>query len=53
MITERSVQNIIENATIEDVVGDYVNLKKRGANMIGKRRQFCTICNGARGLLFS
>jgi len=35
MITERSVQNIIENATIEDVVGDYVNLKKRGANMIG------------------
>ncbi len=35
MITERSVQNIIENARIEDVVNDYVNLKKRGANMIG------------------
>lgn len=35
MITERSVQNIIENARIEDVVNDYVNLKKRGSNMIG------------------
>jgi len=35
MITERSVQNIIENAHIEDVVNDYVNLKKRGANLIG------------------
>lgn len=35
MITERSIQNIIENARIEDVVNDYVNLKKRGSNMIG------------------
>jgi len=35
MITERSVQNIIETARIEDVVNDYVNLKKRGANLIG------------------
>ncbi len=35
MITERSVNNIIENARIEDVVNDYVNLKRRGANMIG------------------
>ncbi len=35
MITERSVQNIIENSRIEDVVNDYVNLKKRGANLTG------------------
>ena len=35
MITERSVQNIIENSRIEDVVNDYVNLKRRGSNMIG------------------
>jgi DNA primase len=35
LITQNSVQEIIDTAKIEEVVEDFVNLKKRGVNMIG------------------
>ena len=35
MIPKETVNQIIETARIEEVVGDWVNLKKRGANMLG------------------
>ncbi|MEI6694922.1 MAG: DNA primase [Bacteroidota bacterium] len=35
MISPDIVQNIIETARIEDVVGEYVSLRKRGVNLIG------------------
>ncbi len=35
MILQKSVQEIIETAKIEDVVSDFVSLKRRGVNMIG------------------
>jgi len=35
MIPEDIVQNIMEASNIEEVVGEYVNLRKRGSNMIG------------------
>lgn len=35
MINKDTIQNIIETARIEEVVGDFVVLKKRGVNMIG------------------
>jgi len=35
MITKKTINDIVETARIEDVVGDYVNLKKRGANLLG------------------
>ncbi len=35
MIPKETVDLIIETARIEDVVGDFVSLKKRGANMLG------------------
>lgn len=35
MIANDTVQQIIETARIEDVVADYVSLKRRGVNMIG------------------
>lgn len=35
MITEESVKEVLETARIEDVVGDFVNLRRRGQNMIG------------------
>ena len=35
MITQKSVQEILETAKIEDIVQDYVTLKRRGVNMIG------------------
>lgn len=35
MITQKTIQEIMETAKIEDVVGDFVNLKRRGVNMIG------------------
>ena len=35
MIKQEDIQNIIETARIEEVVGDYVSLKKRGINLIG------------------
>lgn len=35
MITERSKQEIIAATRIEEVVGDFVRLKKRGSNLLG------------------
>ena len=35
MISEKSKQLIIDTARVEDIVGDFVTLKRRGANMLG------------------
>ncbi|MBK7407401.1 MAG: DNA primase [Saprospirales bacterium] len=35
MISDRSKQEILEAAKIEEVIGDYVNLKRRGSNLVG------------------
>ncbi len=35
MISQRSVQEVLDTAKVEDIVGDFVNLKRRGANLIG------------------
>jgi len=35
MIPANIVSQIMESAQVEEVVGDYVNLKKRGANLLG------------------
>ncbi|MBK9221669.1 MAG: DNA primase [Saprospiraceae bacterium] len=35
MISQRSIEEVIETARIDDVVRDFVDLKQRGANMIG------------------
>jgi len=36
LISQDIIQTIIETARIEDVVGEYVSLRKRGVNLIGK-----------------
>lgn len=35
MITKKTIQEIVDTAKIEDVVQDFVALKRRGANMLG------------------
>lgn len=35
LIPKETVDQIIETSRVEEVVGDYVNLKKRGANLLG------------------
>ncbi len=35
MISQKSVQQILETAKVEEVVEEYVNLKRRGVNMLG------------------
>ena len=35
MISQKTIQDIFDTAKVEDVVGDYVELKKRGVNLIG------------------
>ena len=35
MIKQSSVQEILDTAKVEEVVGDFVNLKRRGVNMMG------------------
>jgi DNA primase len=35
MIPRETIDRIYAAARIEEVVGDYVSLKKRGANLIG------------------
>lgn len=35
MISRDTIQNIIETARVEEVVGEFVNLRKRGVNMLG------------------
>jgi len=35
LIPKQTVDEILETARVEEVVGDFVNLKKRGANLLG------------------
>lgn len=35
MIAEKSVQEVLDTAKVEDVVQEFVNLKRRGSNLIG------------------
>ena len=35
MIDQTTIDRIIDSARIEEVVGEYVTLKKRGVNLIG------------------
>jgi DNA primase len=35
MILQKSIEEVIETARVEEVVQDYVNLRKRGVNLIG------------------
>ncbi len=35
MISRKSIDDVFETAKVEEVVGDYVNLKRKGANMAG------------------
>lgn len=35
MITDRTIEEVKDSAKIEEVVGDFLNLKKRGSNYIG------------------
>ncbi len=35
MIARKSIDEVMENARIDEVVADFVNLKRRGSNMIG------------------
>ena len=35
MIPKETIDTIFDTARIEEVVGDFVTLKKRGANMLG------------------
>ena len=35
MISKLTIQNILDAVRIEEVIGDFVSLKKRGSNMIG------------------
>ena len=35
MISQRTIEEVFSTARIEDVVGDFLNLRKKGANMVG------------------
>ncbi len=35
MISKRSIERVIETAKVEEVIGNFVNLKRRGVNLIG------------------
>lgn len=35
MITQKTVQEVMNTARVEDVIGDFINLKRRGVNLIG------------------
>ena len=35
LITKENIQEILETARVEEVVGDFVNLRKRGVNYVG------------------
>jgi DNA primase len=35
MIKQKSIEEVVETAKVEDVVQDYVNLRRRGVNLIG------------------
>lgn len=35
MITQESISQVIDSSVVEEVVGDYVSLKRRGVNLLG------------------
>ena len=35
MIPKETIDSIFDNARIEEVVGDFITLKKRGVNLLG------------------
>jgi len=35
MITQKTIQEVMNTARVEDVIGDFINLKRRGVNLIG------------------
>ncbi len=35
MITQKTVQEVMQTARVEDVIGDFIHLKRRGINLIG------------------
>ena len=35
MISRRTIDKVMDSALIEEVVGDFVSLKRRGSSMIG------------------
>jgi DNA primase len=35
MISQRTVQDVLEQARVEEVIGDFLNLKRRGSGLIG------------------
>ncbi|MEY4937515.1 MAG: hypothetical protein RIS64_3874 [Bacteroidota bacterium] len=35
MISQKSVQEILDAARVEDIVGDFISLKRRGSNLLG------------------
>ncbi|MGA0233454.1 MAG: CHC2 zinc finger domain-containing protein [Saprospiraceae bacterium] len=35
LISKRSIQQVLDTARAEDIVEDYVSLKRRGSNLIG------------------
>ncbi len=35
MIIQKTIQEVMNTARVEDVIGDFINLKRRGVNMIG------------------
>lgn len=35
MISQKTIQEVISTAKIEEVIGDFINLKRRGVNLIG------------------
>jgi len=39
MIKPETIDKIFDSARIEEVVGDFVTLKRRGVNMLGSQRE--------------
>lgn len=35
MITQKTIQEVMNTAKVEEVIGDFINLRRRGVNMIG------------------
>lgn len=35
MITQKTINEVMNTAKVEEVVSDFINLKRRGVNMIG------------------
>ena len=35
MITQKTIQEVMNTAKVEEVIGDFINLRRRGVNLIG------------------